>query len=122
MTIYRHFQEQAQGHSRTNAYLLALASLYIYRTEPPARYGSSFASRFRNLMGELSAAEPFAVRTYLHNSAGDSDFPFDTQAAVLSNARVIIVVFRGSESPLTTVRDWLTNFHSSTLARSTPAS
>lgn len=122
MTIYRYFQEHAQGHSRTNAYLLALASLYIYRTEPPARYGGTFATAFRNLMRELSADEPFTIRTYLRNSSGDNDFPFDTQAAVLSNTRVIIVVFRGSESPLTTVRDWLTNFHSGALARSTPAS
>lgn len=121
MTIYRYFRENTTTHSRTNAYLLSLASLYIYQTEPPLTYGANFTQRLRRVMRELSEdGDQLSVRTYLRAGSGISDFPYDTQAAVLSNSRVVIVTFRGSEAPWSTVRDWLTNFDRAGMAVPAP--
>jgi len=56
----------------------------------------------------LSQTDPFDVRIYA-DSPPDS-FPYDTEAAVLSNSKLILVVFRGTEGAQA-VRDWLTNLH-----------
>jgi pimeloyl-ACP methyl ester carboxylesterase len=121
MTIYRYFRENSTTHSSTNAFLLSLASLYIYQTEPPAHYGASFTARLRRVMRELSDdSDRLTVTTYLRAGSGISDFPYDTQAAVISNSRVIIVTFRGSEAPWSTIRDWMTNFDRAGLAVPTP--
>ena len=120
MTAYRYFQENSTDHSRGNAFLLALASLYIYEDRPPRRFGQAFEQRFKGLFGELSAHEPFEIELYLQAGSGILDYPYDTQVALLANSRFIIVAFRGSEGPPAGIRDWLTNLGSGGLFRSTP--
>lgn len=120
MPAYRYFQENSSGHSRGNAFLLALASLYAYEDQPPRRFGQAFERRFKGLFEELSAHEPFEIELYLQAGSGILDYPYDTQVALLANSRVIIVAFRGSEGPPAGIRDWLTNLGSGGMFRDTP--
>jgi pimeloyl-ACP methyl ester carboxylesterase len=120
MSIFRYFQENSANHSSGNAFLLALASLYVYEDQPPRRFGQAFERRFESLFGELSAHEPFEIELYLQAGSGILDYPYDTQVALLANSRLIIVAFRGSEGPPAGIRDWLTNLGSGGLFRSTP--
>jgi len=59
----------------------------------------------------MSTSDPFEVALFLQEGANIVDYPYDTQAAVLSNSKVILVVFRGSEAPPAGIRDWLTNLN-----------
>lgn len=108
MTIYRYFSQDYVGHSKSSAYLLAIASQYIYHDKPPGKAGEAFEERFERYFTMLSQTDPFDVRIYA-DSPPDS-FPYDTEAAVLSNSKLILVVFRGTEGAQA-VRDWLTNLH-----------
>jgi pimeloyl-ACP methyl ester carboxylesterase len=100
--IFRYLREDYAGHSKANAYLLALVSYYIYRGNPPG--GGPFESALRAFVRDLSDTDPFDVQTFTENTT----FPYDTEAAVLSNQRLVLVVFRGTEG-VTAWKDWLTN-------------
>lgn len=104
MDIYRYFRENYDGHSTTNAYLLALASLFVYHDKAPGKVDGSFVTRVRWLFENLSKGDPLEVEIFNGNNA----FPYDTECAVLTNSRLIIVAFRGTEG-ITGIRDWLTN-------------
>ncbi len=106
MDIFRYFNQDYVGHSKSAAYLLAITSHYVYNDKPPGSVGEVFEERFRRLFVKLSETDPFAVATYT-DSPPDA-FPYDTEVAVLSNSKLIIVVFRGTEGAQG-VRDWLTN-------------
>jgi len=108
MTIFRYFNQDYVGHSKSAAYLLAITSHYVYHDKPPGGAGEAFEDRFQRLFTTLSATDPFTVRVYA-DSPPDA-FPYDTEVAVLSNSKLIIVVFRGTEGAQG-VRDWLTNLH-----------
>ena len=100
--IFRYFREDYDGHSKASAYLLALLSNYVYKSRPPG--SGPFEAAFKAFVRDLSDTDPFEVQTF--TEAGP--FPYDTEAAVLSNARLVLVVFRGTEG-VTSLRDWLTN-------------
>ena len=98
--IYRYFRVGYAGHSNTNAYLLVALSHLIYSGNS---FGNgTFVEKFRFSAQNLSASDPFKVDIY---DSGNAD-KYDTQAAVLSNSKVTIVVFRGSE----TITDWINDF------------
>ena len=95
MDIYRYFQTSTSTHSNTNAYLLALASKYIYEADlPPGN--ADFTSRFRTHFRGLSDTDPFLSNTFINDGV---------EAAVMSNSRVIIVTFRGTE--VSTDLEWV---------------
>jgi triacylglycerol lipase len=101
--IFRYFREDyEEGHSKSSAYLLALLSAYVYKGRPPG--SGPFESTFKKFVQELSKTDPFEVLSFTETGP----FPYDTEAVVLSNARLILVVFRGTEG-LTAVQDWVTN-------------
>jgi pimeloyl-ACP methyl ester carboxylesterase len=100
--IFRYFREDYDGHSKASAYLLALLSNYAYLGKPPG--GGPFETAFKAFVRDLSDTNPFEVQTFTENVA----FPYDTEAIVLSNTRLVLVVFRGTEG-ITGLKDWLTN-------------
>jgi triacylglycerol lipase len=100
--IFRYFREDYVGHSRSSAYLLALLSYYVYKGNPPG--GGPFETAFRAFVRDLSDTDPFEVQTFTETGP----FPYVTEAVVLSNSRLVLVVFRGTEG-ITSLRDWLTN-------------
>ncbi len=106
MDIFRYFREDYDGHSKSSAYLLAITSHYIYNNGPPGGDGETFEGRFENLFTTLSKTDPFMVQIYADSPP--EAFPYDTEVGVLSNSKMIIVAFRGTEGP-TGFRDWLTN-------------
>lgn len=99
--IFRYFREDYVGHSKASAYLLALLSHYIYTGKLP---GGPFETAFKSFFRDLSDTDPFEVQSFTETTA----FPYDTEAAVLSNKRLVLVVFRGTEG-LTGWKDWITN-------------
>lgn len=110
--IYRYFRTEYSGHSTTNAYLLSLLSLYVY--EGLAAGNGTFEENFCFHFQNLSATDPFSIRQFDSNTAGGLQMlVLDTQAAVLSNSAMTLVVFRGSENPMGTasaienIRDWI---------------
>lgn len=120
MTIFRYFRESDGLHSGTNAYLLALLSYYIYDHSDQSVVRNNHSENFRILCENLSnasAAERFRVRMYGGGPIVGT-YPYDTEAALLNNDRVAIIVFRGTEGmpiPLvnsnlwSSIRDWLNN-------------
>lgn len=99
--IYNYLQP-GPGHSRSNAYLMALLSYYIYKSEVPevapvipGDPERTFRRRFRIVFGEnhLSTANPLRVDTWTDN----------TEFAILSNSEWVIVCFRGSDE----LGDWV---------------
>lgn len=119
MSLFRYFQENDTTHSKSNAYLLALLSELIYDSSDLSLVGGDFETRLARLLSRLSAGvdgEELALQPF--TLPPTQDFPYDTQAAVLSNTRFVIVVFRGTEgapvpmlNPLaaSALKDWLTN-------------
>lgn len=104
MDIYRYFRENFDGHSNTNAYLLALASLFVYHDKAPGPVEGSFVTRIRWLFKHLSDSDPLDVEIF----SGNHTLPYDTECAVLTNSKIIIVAFRGTEG-ITGVQDWATS-------------
>ena len=110
--IYRYFRTNYTGHSSTNAYLLSLLSLFIYKGLPPGN--GTFAENFKAQFQNLSASSPFEIRQLDSNmTPGFHNVVLDTQAAVLSNSVMTLIVFRGSEKPVLNqdefenIRDWI---------------
>jgi hypothetical protein len=91
--LYRYFQTNSNGHSKSNSYLLALLSYYIYEDEVPGS-GANFRDKFISTFNALAPpAEQFniTVETNL------------TEYAVLSTSNLILVCFRGSDE----ASDWI---------------
>lgn len=87
MDIYQYLETDTNEHSATNAYLLALASNYIYHSELPGGSGS-FESKFVTHFRGLSDTNPLLCNGIDNNGV---------EAVVMSNSRAIIVAFRGTE-------------------------
>jgi hypothetical protein len=86
MGIYRYFRENHDGHSNTNAYLLAVLSFYIYNNMPPG--SGAFEARFKDLFQRLSETDPFDIEIFAED---------DAEVAILSNSRMVLVGFRGTD-------------------------
>jgi triacylglycerol lipase len=103
MSRFYYFRPGYGGHSNTNAYLLSLLTYYIYDKKDVAGNPSipgrgSHSSKFRSLFQDLSNDNPFNVRT---------QFSGATEWAVLSNSKLVIVVFRGTDEDL--IPEWKSN-------------
>ncbi len=131
MNLYQHFEHNGTSHSRTAAYLLAIPSYFSYETS--ITWTSNSVAGFEQLMKALSGNDSDALGTrFFSRSSGLAfDSPqvwnpvvgYDAQAAVMHNNSVVIVCFRGSESPTSYdgFRDWFgTNL--SCQLRDTPTS
>lgn len=101
--IFKYFQANP-GESRSNAYLLALLSYYVYKDEVPpvapefpGDEERTFRRRFGIVFGEdhLSSLNPLRADSWTDN----------TEFAILSNSELVIVCFRGSDEPL----DWVSH-------------
>jgi hypothetical protein len=98
MSIYGHFLAGSNGHSKSNAYLSALLSYYVYESETPrpAGAGAGYEYRFR------------ATFTHLGPPTDSFDFVIDTgrtEFVILSNDSLTLVCFRGTDE----WRDWAGN-------------
>ena len=103
MSVFRYFRAGYDGHSNTNAYLLSLLSYYVYTKKDvagnPSIPGSgNHSNKFRKLFQDLSAEDPFKIRTAFSSA---------TEWAVLSNSKMVIVVFRGTDDDL--IPEWKSN-------------
>lgn len=87
------FTPEARGHSWTNAYLLALASHYVYPDEVNATTWGMFQQNFRLKL------TPWGMDTFAFYTSTSP--VIDPQCVVMSNEKVVIVVFRGTEINLT---------------------
>lgn len=105
MSNFDAFEANITGRSWSNAWLLSLASLYVYENQvgvpsstPNSRRWNVFKERFRRKFGS--------------RDWGMDDFGFHrsvkrgTDCVVMSNSSAVIVVFRGTEANMT---DWITN-------------
>lgn len=116
MNIYRHFGSRGSTHSVTDAFLLAVPSYFIYETS--ITWTTHFSSGFGNLIKELSGNDAGSLTTQFFSRSAVLVFDspqvwnpvvgYDAQVAVIYNDDVVIVCFRGSESPLSYdgFRDW----------------
>ncbi len=113
--IYRYFRQDYTQHSKSKAYLLSLMSYFIYKGLPFG--GGTFKENFKFQFQNLSSSNPFDIRQFDSNTTpGLSNIRLDTQAAVLSNSDMTLVVFRGSENPtegIGNIRDWIVDFWAS---------
>ena len=103
MSVFRYFRAGYDGHFNTKAYLLSLLSYYVYTKKDvagnPSIPGSgNHSNKFRKLFQDLSAEDPFKIRTAFSSA---------TEWAVLSNSKVVIVVFRGTDDDL--LPEWKSN-------------
>lgn len=107
----RVFEEKSTGHNLTNAYLLMYVANYTYENRIGAANFVDFKKKFQDLFYPLGMTR-FDFINVREKTA-------DTQAVVMSNDKLVIVSFRGSEassnkkfSPVKTVYDWiLTDFN-----------
>lgn len=105
MAKFDAFQPNATGHTWANAYLLSLASLYIYENQvgvppglPPGDSWGVFQDRFRLKFGHPTwGMDRFSFQRFAQRG---------TECAVMSNDTAVIVVFRGTELNLV---DWINN-------------
>ncbi len=91
MDIFRYFRTNyTDRHSNTNAYLCALLSRYIYPDNlPPC--DNTFDKCFQAKSMSLSASDEFEVVVIPAH-------PLGVEFAILSNTRLVFVVFRGVDS------------------------
>ncbi|GAB4284449.1 MAG: hypothetical protein Kow0029_31050 [Candidatus Rifleibacteriota bacterium] len=107
----RVFNEKAVGHDLANCYLLMYTSLFAYSNQLNAANYSEFKKKFQDLFAPLGI--------YRFDFVNIRKKTADTQAVVMSNDKVVIVAFRGSElsnngkfSPVKLIYDWiLTDFN-----------
>lgn len=100
--VFSHFKESKYGHSWTNSYLLALVSYYSYQGGMKDKSLSDYYKKFRKKFKKWGMNK-------IHFVTGKTLIS-DTQAIVMSNDKLVIVAFRGSEStsPRKFVKDWIT--------------
>ena len=98
------FEPTPEGHSWVDAYLLAMASGNAYRGRVMDLEGDDFVEKFQHLYTPLGL-------TVLAFIESDEEEGTGTQALVLRNDSIVLVVFCGSEGHDTTaaLRDWLTD-------------
>ncbi len=101
MDIYRYFDTGNSQHSESNAYLLALPAYYIYdkadktrKTIPGRR---SFHIKVENLFQSLSSDDKLTFKFMRQGTA---------EAGILSNSRLVIVVFRGTDDDANNFEYW----------------
>ncbi len=107
----RVFEEKAVGHSLVNAYLLMYAAHNVYENRIDVANFLEFKKRFKEIF------EPLGIDRFDFIDVRDKTA--DTQAVVMSNDKLVIVAFRGSESsknkkfsPSKFAYDWiLTDFN-----------
>jgi len=107
----RIFEEKAVGHSLVNTYLLMYAAHNVYENRIDVANFLEFKKRFKEIF------EPLGIDRFDFIDVRDKTA--DTQAVVMSNDKLVIVAFRGSESsknkkfsPTKFAYDWiLTDFN-----------
>lgn len=101
---FDHFEPTPEGHSWIDAYLLATASGNAYRGRVTDLEGDGYAEKFRHLYIPLGLDVVAFVES-------DEDEGTGTQAVVVKNDRIVLVVFCGSEGhdASAAMRDWLTD-------------
>lgn len=105
------FNEKAVGHDLANTYLLMYTALYTYTNQINSKDFPDFKKKFQDLFSPLGI--------YRFDFVNVRKKTADTQAVVMSNDKVVIVSFRGSEassngkfSPVKLTYDWiLTDFN-----------
>ncbi len=108
---FAHFRADARAHDPLNAYLLSLASTWVYPFIVADCTGceeSDIPSLFRARVRHWGLGE--SVRLISRSAFGR----FDTQTAVVAGHGLALVIFRGSEHPVkvasrfvNALRDWL---------------
>lgn len=109
--FYDVFEAKAVGHSIANAYLLMYVAHNTYENRINVANFSEFKKRFEEIFRPLGLSR-FDFINVKEKTA-------DTQAVIMSNDKIVIVSFRGSESssnkkfsPVKMVYDWiLTDFN-----------
>ena len=107
----RVFEDKAVGHSLVNAYLLMYAAHNTYENRMDVANFLEFKKRFKEIF------EPLGIDRFDFIDVREKTA--DTQAVVMSNSKLVIVAFRGSESsknkkfsPTKFAYDWiLTDFN-----------
>ncbi|MFZ2960386.1 MAG: lipase family protein [Candidatus Ozemobacteraceae bacterium] len=105
------FNERFDGHDPFNAYLLMLACYYSYENRMYVKDFEEFKTKFQEIFKPLGMTGFDFIN--LRKKTGD------TQVMIMSNDKLVIVVFRGSESssggsfsPVKVMYDWiLTDFN-----------
>lgn len=100
------FEAKAVGHNLINAYLLMYVANNTYENRLAVANFSEFKKKFQDLF------RPLGMRKF--DFINVKEKTADTQAVVMSNDKIVIVTFRGSESsqnkkfsPVKLVYDWL---------------
>ncbi len=100
------FEEKAVGHSLANTYLLMYAAYHTYDNRMNVVSFADFQKKFSEIFKPLGMTR-FDFINKREKTA-------DTQAVVMSNDKLVIIAFRGSEasqnnkiSPVKIVYDWL---------------
>ena len=100
------FEEKAMGHNLANAYLLMYTAYNTYENRMNVSSFSEFKKRFQEIFIPLGMSR-FDFINVREKTA-------DTQVVIMSNDKLVIVSFRGSESssngkasPAKIVYDWL---------------
>ncbi len=103
---FAHFEPDPEGLSWADSYLLAIASGEAYRGRVKDLPGDGFAEKFQHPYARLG----LTVHAYVE-SHEEEDEGTGTQALVLRDERIVLVVFCGSEGhdAKAAMRDWLTD-------------
>ncbi|HNS10543.1 MAG TPA: lipase family protein [Candidatus Ozemobacteraceae bacterium] len=107
----RVFEEKVIGHSLANTYLLMYAAYNTYENRMGVANFNEFQKKFKEIFTPLGISR--------FDFINKKEKTADTQAVVMSNDKLVIVSFRGSESstnnkvsPVKIVYDWvLTDFN-----------
>ena len=92
---FDYFEADVTGHSWANSYLLALASLYMYENQVGATGYTDFRTKYE---AKFKNWGMYYAKAFSSTTTG-------TEYGILSNSKVVIVAFRGTE---TKIEDWLT--------------
>lgn len=104
--LLKYFRHNTTVHSQSNAYLLAVLSYYIY--QQPSLVNGNWKHAFNGLLAGMSTPnETVTLDTFTINSS--SFIGHDTEAAIVTSSKFIIVIFRGTEGP--NIKDWMTNLN-----------
>ncbi len=105
------FNAHAPGHDPVNAYLLALASIWVYPSIVTRCVGCDEKESLRRMRSSFAH---WGIGDSLRFISRTAVGRYDTQALVAANEDIVLVVFRGSETPqlpssrvVNAIRDWL---------------
>ncbi len=101
---FDHFEPDPESPSWANTYLLAIAAGNAYRGRVKDFEGDGYAEKFQHLYTPLG----LTVDAFIESS---EDGGTGTQALVVSNEVIVLVIFCGSEGhdSAAAMRDWLTD-------------